>query len=233
MKMSRVVKHLNSASNGPVGVEHILPSDTNSLNGWFSQFANSEPIDIASSIHESWSSAATFAQQIASGLKSFNPRSFYHLPCEWSPTHDWLLFENEHHVMYIPEPSTNVRVVGDTGVVELIRCFDGYRFGYNPHPDDDFLRNDSGFQKLSDLKMIDSTDDDYLWEYDDTVLGGYWFFTTSCGNRLYWRQNGTIAKWNHSNCEIDDAFDSFDEFAQLFVQQYVKNESDERSPLFY
>ena len=72
-----------------------------------------------------------------------------------------------------------------------------------------------------------------IFDYDETVLGGYWLFTTSCGNRLYLRQDGTIAKWNHENSEIDDAFDSLDAFANSFIEQYVNGQSNEESPLFY
>jgi len=231
--MSRVVEHLNTASNGPVGVEYLLPSGSDRFDGWLSQFVNMPQSDIASAICESWSSSIPCVQTIASGLKSYAPRSLYHLPCEWSFTQDWLLFENEHQVMFIPMPTKTVPDVEiGTNVIELVRCFDGYQFGCNPHPDDDFLRCDSGFQRSCDLKRI-VTDDEYLWGYDDTVVEGCWFFTTSCGNRLYWRQDGTIAKWNHENCGIEDAFDSLDEFANSFIEQYVNDQSDERSPLFY
>ena len=192
------------------------------------------PSGIASAIAESWSSTIPCVQAIATALRTYSPRSLYHLPCEWSSTTKWLLFENEHHVMYISPPSDSVPGAEiQKDVLELIRCFDGYQYGYNPHPDDDFLRCDSGFHKFCDLKPIDTTDDEYLWDYDETVLGGYWFFTTSCGNRLYLRQDGTIAKWNHENSEIDDAFDSLDAFANSFIEQYVNGQSNEESPLFY
>lgn len=232
--MSQVVEHQNTASHGPVGMEYLLPTDSGQFDGWLTQFLNTSPSDIASAVAESWSSPIPCVQAIATALRSYIPRSLYHLPCEWSSTVDWLLFENEHHVMYIPPPSKLVS--GDElpkELLDLVRCFDGYQYGYNPHPDDDFLRCDSGFQKLCDLKRIETTDDEYLWEYGETVLGGYWFFTTSCGNRLYLRQDGTISKRNHENSEIDDAFGSLDDFAVSFIEQYVHGQSNEQSPLYY
>ena len=232
--MSRVVEHRNTASNGPVGIEYLLPTDSNRFDGWLAQFVDKATSDIAATVRETWSSTIPWVQAISSGLEVYNPRSLYHLPCEWSATKDWLLFETERHVMYVPEPSETMTAVGvDAKLVELVRCFDGYRFGYNPHPEDDFLRCDSGFEKLRDLKPILRTDEEYIWEDDETVLEGCWFFTTSCGNRLYLRQDGTIAKWNQGNCEINNAFDSLDDFASSFVELYAIGRSDERSPLFY
>jgi hypothetical protein len=232
--MPRLIEHLNTASNGPVGVEHLIPVSSGENGGWFSQFVNLPPDGIASLIQNSWTSESPTVQKIARALASFGPRSIYHLPCEWAVTHVWLLFETEQHVLYIPEPSSaNSGLDSKCEVVELIRCFDGYQFGYNPHPEDDFLRCDSGFHKLSDLRLINSDCDAYLWGDDETVLGGYWFFTTNCGNRLYCRQDGTIAKWNHESCEITDAFTTCDEFADSFIQHYIENRSNELSPLFF
>ena len=161
--MSRVVEHLNTASHGPIGVEYLLPTDSDQFVGWLSQFVNMSPSGIASAIEESWSSTIPCVQAIATALRTYSPRSLYHLPCEWSSTTKWLLFENEHHVMYISPPSDSVPGAEiQKDVLELIRCFDGYQYGYNPHPDDDFLRCDSGFHKFCDLKPIDTTDDEYL-----------------------------------------------------------------------
>ena len=235
--MSRVVEHLNTASNGPVGFEYLLPCESSRFDGWLSQFVGMSEFDVASTVYETWYSTNRCVNAIAAGLKSFRPRSLYHLPCEWSSNTDWLLFENEHHVMYVPPPSElamDFTIQGEVGkVLGLIRDFDGYQFGYNPHPDDDFLRCDSGFQRLSDMKPIDTRDDEYLWENDVTVLGGFWFFTTSCGSRLYLRPSGSIARWNLGNYEIDEAFDSLDTFATAFIEQYVYGQPNERSPLFY
>ena len=233
--MARIIRYANTASHGPAGTEYLLPASSDRFDDWLSRFVEMSADDVATVVHKFWTSGHSSVMAIAAGLRTFEPRSLYHLePCEWNDGHDFLLFENERHVMLIPEqseaePDSKV----NPELLDLIRCFDGIRFGYNPHPDDDTLRSDSGFEKLSTLKRISESDESYFWECDDSVIGGFWFFSTSCGNRLCRREDGTIAKWNIGSGEIDDAFESLESFAESFVECYVECKIDEHSPLYY
>jgi len=229
-----VIEYANRFSHGPVGYEYPFPTNAAQFPAWYTQFADLDSSDVKKLVTLQWATEERCVAAIAECLSTYEARSLYYLPCEWSDNHYWLLLHNEKNVLFIPEPSSSCPAVNaPPDLLRVLETFDGYQFGFNLHPEENFLRCDSGFVPRSRLVNIRHSDEKYLWELDETVLGGVWFFSTSCGNRFYCRHNGSVAKWNHENCEIEDVFESVNHFAEAFTQYYMHDGSGENSPFYY
>lgn len=232
--MTKVIEYSNAFSHGPVGLEYPFPTDIASFPDWYLQFTHRDLSEIKSMVATGWESTNRCVRSIVDCLSNFSPRSLYYLPNEFDSTKHWLLFENKRLVLFIPEPSKTLQVEGlDPDLSEIITTFGGYRFGYNHHASENFLREDSGFVQKSEIRTIKKSDESYQWESDESVIGGVWFFTTPCGNRFYCRIDGTIAKWDIGSSVIETIFDSSQQFADSFAEFHGSNEFDRNSPFLY
>ena len=221
--MNRTVKYSNEFSNGPEGIEYLLPIDNEGTEAFANHFANIDSSQVFSSLRDSWRSSDSCADTIATTFMTFSPRSFYRLPVE-GDNQNWLLLDRGRFVLFVPAVTKCMDIQLPTQIHSCIEKFCGIRLGYNPHPDDDFLRPDAGFVDCSRLKLIEESDDVNLWEDDASVIGGVHFFSLDCGNRFYCRPDGSIAKWHMGNTTISDAFPTCLDFAVAFNEYYTSSE---------
>ena len=221
--LNRIVKYPNDFSHGPEGIEYLLPIDRAGMQALGSHFESVESDQVFARLRDSWQSSDSCAGTIATTFMTFSPRSFYRLPVE-GDTQEWLLLDCERFVLFVPAVTERVNIQLPKQIHSCIEKFSGVRLSYNPHPDDDFLRPDSGFVDSSRLKLIEKSDDDYLWEDDESVIGGVHFFSTDCGNQFYCRPDGSIARWHMGNATISDAFPTCLDFAVAFNEYYTSSE---------
>jgi len=227
--MNRTVKYTNEFAHGPEGTEFLVPYGEAHAGKSFLHFANKSADQILASLQESWESSDPVTKEIADTLSKFSPRSMYQL--ERPSDAIWLLLQQQRFMLFIGDQCDELRIRLPTDIEPMMQKFAGYQFGFASRPGEDFLMPSSGFFNAAALKLIDESDESYLWEDDESVLGGVYFYSTDCGNQFCCRSDGSIAKWNMGSATIEDAFPTCIDFAREFKTYFTVDNVNRDSSL--
>jgi hypothetical protein len=239
MMHGRVVEYSNDFSNGPVGLDYLLPLDADrpaDLSPWAQRFADLKSENVFAVLSRQWGPISSIIRPMVDFFSKLESASIYVLPDESFPNRDWLLLRNRKNVFFFAEPSPLPKDMRDfnDSIVLLMSKFNGIRIGFRMDDCERFLRQDSGFVPGACLQVLSEFDyKSWLRSGDRSFLGCLPFFDTPCGNKFLALRSGAIAKWDHDTTEISICFQGVSEFVELFTAFYFGLDTGEDSPFFY
>jgi hypothetical protein len=233
---ARIVQYSNLLSNGPEGLEYLLPISAEvrvAFPNWLKPYSELSSETASRRFDEEWRQRCQHSDSLSKLFDVFGEVSIYWLPASGERSAFWLIRRSPTHVAFFAKGDDEAVALATPKreLTEILTSCSGVRFGFRMETSD-FLRPDSGFLSrsamqptmLSELGLADTH------EYAESLAIP--FYSTPCGNLFLATADGIIAKLDHESQQLTNCFSSASEFIGA-LRSHLGNQGADETPFTY